>query len=196
MNITNYNLFPCLANYVECDNFSQLQKDLVDWIYKYQTNTDSVFLSNRGGWQSPSDFYVNNSSFQKFYDYLDFHIQETIKFYNANINITNMWININGTGDYNMLHDHPCSDLSGVMWIKIPENSGDLIFHNPHNFTQYKLIESVDPEVAHNTNYYFSFKFTPKEGYMAIFPSNLMHVVERNLSNEDRISISFNLSIR
>jgi uncharacterized protein (TIGR02466 family) len=37
--------------------------------------------------------------------------------------------------------------------------------------------------------------FNPLEGRMLIFPSYLAHQVEPNESDEDRISVSFNLSI-
>jgi uncharacterized protein (TIGR02466 family) len=37
--------------------------------------------------------------------------------------------------------------------------------------------------------------FTPNEGDLLIFPSYLHHSVEENLSEEDRIVISFNIKI-
>ena len=38
-----------------------------------------------------------------------------------------------------------------------------------------------------------TYSFTPKEGKMLIFPSSLSHLVEKNESDEDRISYSFNI---
>ena len=38
--------------------------------------------------------------------------------------------------------------------------------------------------------------FTPDEGDLLIFPAYLHHSVEENLSNEDRIVISFNVDIQ
>jgi uncharacterized protein (TIGR02466 family) len=196
MNITNYNLFPSLVSHIECDNFSSIQNDLLNWIYLYQKDTDSVILSNRGGWQSPSNFYVNNSSFNRFYDYIAYHINESIKIYKTEFNLLNMWININRKGDYNTLHDHPVSHLSGAIWIKTPERGGNFVFHNSHSFSQYCLLESVSDEVRDATNYASSFRFQAKEGCMLIFPSDLMHLVEKNESDEDRVSISFNLGVK
>lgn len=195
MNITNYNLFPSIANYVECDNFSEIRNDLIDWIYNYKTGVESVHFSNRGGWQSPSNFYVNNPTFDRFRDYIVNHALESTKFYGCKFYLSNMWINVNGKENYNMLHDHPVSVLSGVIWIKTPENSGNLIFHNPHSFAQSQLIGNIDSEVAKKTNYYFEFYFQPQEGCMAIFPSDLMHYVGNNQSDDERISISFNLGV-
>ena len=39
-------------------------------------------------------------------------------------------------------------------------------------------------------------KIKPEEGKLLLFPSYLHHSVEENLSDEDRIAISFNLDIK
>lgn len=195
MNIINYNIFPSLVNFVECDDFSSIQQNLISWIYSYKTNTESVVLSNRGGWQSPSDFYVNDYSFDPFKDYILKHAYEALKFYNCDFYLSNMWININSKGNYNILHDHPLSTVSGVIWIKTHPNCGNLVFHNPHSFTQYNLLAKVNDDVRQSTNYFGNFHFEPSDGCMVLFPSDLMHVVENNDSGEDRISISFNLGV-
>jgi uncharacterized protein (TIGR02466 family) len=38
-------------------------------------------------------------------------------------------------------------------------------------------------------------KIEPEEGKLLLFPAYLQHAVEENLSNEDRIVISFNINI-
>ena len=37
---------------------------------------------------------------------------------------------------------------------------------------------------------------TPEDNLLVLFPSNLYHHVEPNQSNEDRISLSFNVKVR
>ena len=49
--------------------------------------------------------------------------------------------------------------------------------------------EAIDG--LHTFNSYYRI---PEEGVVLLFPSHLLHRVELNESNEDRISISFNLS--
>ena len=41
------------------------------------------------------------------------------------------WININKKGDFNEKHNHPNCHLAGVLWIKCPENCGDISFDSP-----------------------------------------------------------------
>ena len=92
-----------------------------------------------------------------------------------------------------MPHCHPRSDLSGVLWIKAPKNSGNIVFESPEIFNRYKELDSYSDEFRYDSNVYMTYYFTPKEGNILIFPSNLQHEVKENKSNEDRISYSFNI---
>jgi uncharacterized protein (TIGR02466 family) len=105
-----------------------------------------------------------------------------------------MWINVNKKSDYNTAHVHPGSLISGVLWIKTPEKCGLLKFLSPNHFNESILVENVDDEIKVNHNYSPHFTFNPKAGTMILFPSHLYHLVEPNESDEDRISIAFNLN--
>lgn len=195
MNIHHRTLFPSIVSEVECDYFKLIQPNLIDWIYNYQKTTYSVVHSNRGGWQSPSDFYLDDS-FSEFSNYIIQNSLIALTHYNLEFELSNMWININRRGDYNIIHDHPGSTISGVLWVKTPKNCGSLVFHSPHSFVQHLLLQNVDSEIAKEQNYYDNYMFNPKEGTMIIFPSDLKHGVEPNESDEDRISIAFNLNYK
>lgn len=117
-----------------------------------------------------------------------------LSFTDKKYQITNIWININKPQGYNVAHTHPDSDLSGVFWINTPQNSGDLRFESPNHFTQYKTIQNFNDEIKNSLNYYHDFWLQPTEGKLIIFPSDIKHFVETNQSDEDRISISFNIS--
>ncbi len=105
------------------------------------------------------------------------------------------WTNVNKPGDYNRLHDHPVCELSGVLWIKIPPNSGYIRFVDPQLFSRYKELDSYTEEFKEPTNSFMTYNFYPKEGTMLIFPSVLQHEVTENKSSEDRISYSFNIQL-
>jgi uncharacterized protein (TIGR02466 family) len=192
MRVHNYTVFPSIITETECDLYHYIRKDLIDWIYKYQSTTETVHISNRGGWQSPSDFHTLES-FSEFKNYIWNNTFETLSHYNRKFELSNMWININKKGNYNTTHNHPGCLMSGVFWVKAPENCGKLIFLNPHSFVEDWLIESADVDVKKRLNYHHTFEFMPQEGTLVMFPSHLMHLVEMNESDEDRISIAFNL---
>jgi hypothetical protein len=193
MKIYNHTVFPSIISETECDLYHYIRNDLIEWIYKYQLTTKGVIHSNRGGWQSPSDFW-QQESFHEFKNYIWNNTFETLAHYKRRFELSNMWININQKGNYNVSHNHPNSIISGVFWVKTPANCGKLVFENPHSFSEILLIESADDEVKKRLNYYRTFEFTPREGLLVMFPSHLRHLVEPNESDEDRISIAFNLS--
>ena len=157
--------------------------------------------SNVFGWQSKSFNYEN---YEKNHEKLflnkillklnEFSNQIGLNF---NLNISNYWININSTNSYNITHTHPGSLLSGCLYIKVPkENCGSIIFEN----TNTELINSYmyhwhKKNSEFNNTFSTSWVHQPIESKCLIFPSWLRHSVEPNLSNDDRISISFNSGV-
>ena len=105
------------------------------------------------------------------------------------------WININGPGAYNIPHTHPNSHLSGVMWIKVPKDSGNIVFDNPSGHQAYTEINSYTQEFKDQFFIHHCYWLPPIEGRMIIFPSHLQHGVNENNSNDDRISVSFNITL-
>ena len=103
------------------------------------------------------------------------------------------WININKKGDYNIKHNHPTSDLSGVLWIKCPEKCGEIVFTSPYNFVGFKEHELYSDKFQKEHSAYLAYNFQPKEGFLLLFPSHLEHRVNENQSDEDRISVAFNM---
>ena len=55
-------------------------------------------------------------------------------------------------------------------------------------------IYSDDFQKEHSS--YTSYHFNPTEGCIILFPSHLLHHVNPNKSNEDRISVAFNMSFQ
>jgi uncharacterized protein (TIGR02466 family) len=190
-------IFPSLILINEVKNFNKIKEELIDWIKKYQKSQNNYQVSGRNTWQSPTDFYKKEKSFFKYKNLIENIILETIisSFTDEKCQITNMWINVNGPGGYNIAHTHPSSDLSGVLWINCPKNCGVLRFESPNHFTQYKNIQTSYENIKQSLNYYCDFWLEPSEGKLCIFPSDINHFVEENLSEENRISISFNIKI-
>ena len=148
-------------------------------------------MSNRGGWQS--NLMIINKHKSGILD--NIIINSVFKLPMSGSLTFNIegWKNINEHGNFNVPHCHPISDLSGVLWIKAPKNSGNIVFESPEIFNRYRELDSYSDEFRYDSNVYMTYYFTPKEGNILIFPSNLQHEVKENKSNEDRISYSFNI---
>lgn len=113
--------------------------------------------------------------------------------FERNLEIANYWVNINKHNNYNKMHIHPSSILSGTYYAVTPPQSGSIVFHNrpeaSYILAELKLIG------ARNTSFTSTVQsFEPKAGAVLVFPGWLQHSVEENRSGGDRISIAFNLT--
>lgn len=121
------------------------------------------------------------------YAYNFLHIKKHIKF-----KILNSWCTKHSYNDWSQTHHHENSLISGILYLKTFENSGDLILHrNPFLclFPSTVKIE-FDKYTLNNSE---SFHIKPKQGDLIFFPSNLQHSVTKNLNKEDRYCCAFNL---
>ena len=117
--------------------------------------------------------------------------------FNSKVKIINYWANVNRKHCYNIDHAHQGSLLSAVFYVKVPENSGRITFSNPNALLMESYLHGKNLNVNYDSVYYALssiFTMEPKENSLIIFPSWLTHRVEPNGSDEDRISISFNLT--
>jgi uncharacterized protein (TIGR02466 family) len=112
---------------------------------------------------------------------------------NLKLEISNCWFNVNGKFAQNRIHHHSNSLLSGVYYLLVPEpeNSGNLFFIDPRSSAQQFI-----PPYKERTIWTASSIVAPlKTGTLLLFPSWLQHGVSTNLSEYERISISFNLVV-
>ena len=171
---------------VQLDN-NQLEQSIIKW-----ANEDKgIVKTNYKGWHSTTDM-ANKPEYQQLVKEL-LKMQEEI-FDNEHLDrssrLGNMWANINPPGGYNAPHIHPNSLYSGVYYIKAPKDSGDLVFNDPRPGEQLNMpaIKKGPPP----KHLWREVHLAPVEGRIIIFPFYLWHNVEPNLSNDIRISVSFN----
>ena len=181
---TSYSPIPLFPSIVlQTTAPTSLTKELAETAYKQRAENDSVEASNMGGWHSPLQPIP-----KILHQYMPFPEWEGVCWY---------MINENMQGNYS--HTHPQNDWAGVLWLKVPkEHAAKLEFEHPDCFAQYNTINSINqyhPEVQEQYNYWQAYSFPPKEGVMLMFPASLRHRVYFSQSNEDRISLSFNLSL-
>jgi len=185
--IESHTILPYLMAKSYDENFSEIKDGFVDWMVNYSKVYPQNYRSNVNGYQSPDDFY-KEKSFSPFLNYMSERILDLVDVYKDNEEssveciprLSNMWFNINHNGSYNTIHTHPGSILGGVLYVDVPENSGDICFHHQDGHSL---------SLVQNT----SFSIMPYDGLMLLFPACLAHGVGMNYSNESRFSIAFNL---
>lgn len=106
-----------------------------------------------------------------------------------NIKLINWWYSIHKKHDYGKLHNHNEGIISGVYYIKVPSNSGQISFERPDD---QKYFFEGDEINSYNYKYY---SYDPEEGKVILFPSYLKHLVHQNTTEDlpdERICIAFN----
>ena len=119
-------------------------------------------------------------------------VLDFLKLHYDSFAITNCWANINPKGHSHGFHTHPNNFLSGVYYVRAPENCGDIEFHDPRAQATV-LIPKVNERNPFNA---WKQSLTPKEGQLLVFHSWFQHLVQENQSEEERISISFNIMLK
>ena len=195
LNYELVNLFPSSVHIFNINGFDEVRNKLIDYVYEYKKNDpDGNIISNRGGWQS-KDFSVQKED--DILHSLIINCLASFPYIKESYNIfADAWININPTGSYNNKHNHPSSDLAGVLWIKCPKDCGEIVFDNPSGFQTFKTINAYEDKFKNDNKIHHTYFFPPVEGRVLIFPSHLDHNVRENKSKEDRISVSFNIRLQ
>ena len=116
----------------------------------------------------PSSIYINKNFYERF---------------DISKPLIHTWINVNSTNGYNISHNHGGSFLSGVIYLQSTD-TGSIEFE-PLNYI-YKINHPV-------WYYNGTAKYNPNDGDVLIFPSFLMHRVQPNPSDKERINIAFNI---
>ena len=166
----------------------ELEKNILKW---QQEDPKGLNKTNRGGWHSPTTMH-DKPEYQQLMAILFNMAQEIFKKeqLDQSVALGNMWANINPPRAWNLKHNHANAFFSGVYYVKVPVNAGQLEVHDPRPGPQ--LLRPKQNTDNLSREYWRSVSFDPQEGRIIIFPSWLEHEVKSNESNEMRISISFN----
>lgn len=103
--------------------------------------------------------------------------------------ITGCWATVLAKGAAHKAHSHPNNFLSGVYYVRTHPGANAINFHEPR--TQAGVIRPPVVELTAENTDQVVVKVT--NGTLLVFPSYLEHSVDASMSEEERISISFNI---
>ena len=190
----------CFSTYLDTTS----NPPILDAIKTMASKTPGVQKSNSGGWQSQPIYapaYDNWNTAQLFENVI---VPAAKKIRDAwelpcDMDKIAYWYNINPKFTYNREHTHHNSFLSGAYYLKVPSDSGNIVFSRASieaermHFISHRLQE-LGKDV-HNSRLWNHYSFVPKEGMLLLFPGHLAHYVETNLTKDEddmRVSLSFN----
>lgn len=190
--------WPTNIYFKDVDNHTEINKDLKKNILKLKKKDNGVIRSNKNGWHSKTDLN-KNSQYKIICDEImkvasSISKTEGFSFKTNHIDIDNMWANVNPKYSYNKFHTHPNSFFSGVYYIQVPKNSGNICFYDPR--TENERMTPVYDEIPLQQRREIGYEAL--EGRIIMFPAWLAHDVDMNLTDEIgdkeyRISLSFNI---
>ena len=147
----------------------------------------------RNAWQSPDDLHHRP-------DFADFArlaigaahgVFTFLKCRFEEIYLTSCWANVNRAGYAHHDHTHPNNYLSGVYYAKAPAQSGGIVFADPRPQASV-LAPAIEQTTPITANVH---RVEPVAGRMILFHSWLPHSVEANQTDEERVSIAFNVML-
>ena len=150
-------------------------------------------ISNRNCWQSVDGVDTNPVFIRAMRQIKREFRDELVPFLGiekntAHIDLHNSWANINYPGAWNAPHLHNGCFYSGVFFIHADGDEGDFRAID----TDHKIVSNFP---ASQQRIWESMPIAPKTGDLYLFPSGLMHMVEPNLTDKDRYSVSFNFDV-
>jgi uncharacterized protein (TIGR02466 family) len=194
--------FPTPVLVVDWPGAVRHNRALLQLIEQKQAASQSVSLSNQGGWQSTDDIFewggeavagLSNWIRRCIYSiHYTYHQDEFTAFLEANGGeLTRKlvgWANVNYRGHWNSMHNHPNCHWSGCYYVQVPPGSGNIALFDPRG-----CVNMNDTGVG----VLDLFRQAPqqieaREGMMIVFPSWLQHHVTDHNADQPRISIAFN----
>lgn len=105
------------------------------------------------------------------------------------LTLEDLWINILPEGGIHTAHIHPHSVISGTTYVAMPEGTSALKLEDP----RLQMMMASPPRTKDAPEELQQFIYIkPKVGEVLLWESWLRHEVPMNMSEEDRISVSFN----
>ena len=167
---------------------TKYESSLVDEL-KHINTLEWIEQKANSNFKSKDTYLLNHEQFKNIknfiYESLNKFTQNIFES-NQRLVVTQCWLNKNPKGSKHHEHVHPNSIISGVFYFKQDPKLPPISFS--------KSIQSamkLDPKKYNNLNSE-TFLLPCTDGELILFPSNLKHSVPINMSEEPRISMSFN----
>ena len=187
-----YELYPdILYNILYSKNIDEFTDEEMNFVLEQQKNVQI----NQCNSSSKNNFVLEEKEMKNIKDFCLKCVKEY--FYDCfkvddktQIHITQSWLNLNSKGEYANIHVHPNSIFSGVFYFNADPETDKLYF------TSGKYLQiTINPSHCDLLNSR-TWWFPAETGKLLIFPSDLQHFVETVQTDEDRISLAFNVFIR
>ena len=181
------NLYPTPIYSAKVDNLDPIQEEMFSALEKTSFKMNPCWASH---YLSDVFFRLNvvkEYELSLFVSELAKHIQNYCNYlnYTGDCQISESWFSLFRKGNYGHIHHHGATDISGVYYIKTNGEDGNLFFETPNqHLGTSKVFSTLTPR----------HEYKPEVGNIMLFPGWLMHGIQTNTTDNERISLSFNIS--
>jgi len=181
---------PVYVDQIEGDEYKQVQQELFSAYEKLEFGQNPNWSSDTHELNKNAfaEDHLTNLGCTKFLAVLDKHLNLYLDqigcTFSRKYHIRQSWFTKTKPGKYAHRHDHGSDDISGVYYLETNEKDGNLLLQTPHQPLQSNWVYAcINKDVA----------FPLGKGIIGLWPSNIVHGTETNKTDDDRISISFNI---
>jgi len=190
------NLFSTPLYYSNVDNYDVIQEEVAGLVERSEFKTNPNWgnnhqLSDPNFTDNPVNTMENtkNEIFRHVGNFLEgIKFQESLDYNGqANYVIAASWLSRFGKGQYAHVHSHAHHEIAGVYYHKVKGDQGQFFIECP-------VAQQVNSFILNHRAQ--SMRITPQPGMIMLFPGFLNHGVYANETDDDRISLSFNISFQ
>ena len=189
---TIMNIFPVpvWVQVLEPADAARLDGDLMDLMSRERAVAES-FAQGRH-WQSRNDLQGEQAltEFCAYANAAAAKALESLSAAPAAMQVTGCWFNVQPPGGLpHESHTHPNNFLSGVYYLRAGPGADSIVFHDPRSQTNI-IIPRYEAPNAYNSR---RATVAIRPGTLILFPAWLSHSVPPNGSDQERVSLSFNM---
>lgn len=174
-----------------------VQKEWLDFIKTLdydRTAMDNGYISNnRAIWEYPElkSLYFEIKDAVKYFAYGQLNVSSHVY-----LDLLRGWAVKHMCDDWAQNHCHMNSIFSGIYYLDVFDESGDLVIDKGQHYRNC-FMPTLSPDVTMFNKFTMqSWRHHPTNGGLLIFPSQVIHNVERNRTKNVRYCIAFDVFIR
>lgn len=157
------------------------------------TNTTYNRSEGNNGYISTNQQLITPTLENKLDPHISHYIHDTLQIQQS-FKITNSWCNKHIKGDYLPSHSHANSIFTGIYYVQLPTQSGNILslHQSPFipSFVPGTLIPTTNQSNIYNSK---TLDIELEEGTLLLFPSHIEHSAPQSHSDQVRYAISFNI---
>lgn len=190
------NLFPVPLFGTEYEGAEELRKVLAPKFLEIEAADENPAMYTANGYTNYNP-KQNALEFEECADLKEF-VLDCGRKANQSINsagdsmLVGSWFSINRKYSYHPIHNHVPATWSGVYYVQAEEDDAYITFFDDNKVTNWPWAPFGESN-EYNTP---TFSIMPRTGRLLLFPSFLKHTVEQQFHDRERMTISFNLSIK